>query len=414
MHKVFFWEEVKSFQSIDDFFDTFNFKPKKFDVYIGFNQNVSNLLPLFQRMSRNNLDISQIEPDKLPKGIKVKRQKTIIKFNGVESLDLYSAYVLAQTISDFIVNAYGFYSHMRNGVKTYGQVIDDAGIITTIHGSDLLKDRVSASSHEESSKNAGELLNITFSSLRNLEEISNLTEIHNSSIYSDNTSDSLLSLWSILESETGDDVSRNNIDKVKANVIPFLKSTYVEKLVSTVASDIKRWDKTFFEHDILNNEFGSDEVEHTFAFLTFEEFSDTRDDFYRKTEDFPLLRYRVYYLNAQLKNTKGMKSLINVHTQRVGWQLHRIYRVRNYIIHDGTRDDSMNRELVINLHSYIDTMFLKVFSMMSQSPYRDSMQNIIISHKLAVSIMDEKLDQQEKISIDRNNALKLLYYDFER
>ena len=231
-----------------------------------------------------------------------------------------------------------------------------------------------------------------------------------------------LKIWNLLstlsgtflESETREGVSRDNIDKVKEDVIPFLKSTYVEKLVSTVAADIKRWNKTFFEQNILNNSFGKNEVEHTFAFLTFETYSNTRNDLYGRTEEFPLLRYRVYFLNAQLKNTKGIKSLIYAHTQRVGWQLHRIYRARNYIIHDGTRNDSMNHELVINLHSYIDTMFLKVFSMMSLSPNRDSMQNIIISHKLAVSIMYEKLEQQGKISIDESNALKFLYYDFER
>ena len=414
LHNVFFWEPVISFESLDNFFNTFDFKRKKYNVYIGFSKDVSKLFPLFQGMRVDKLTVSMIDVNHLPLGIKAKGQKTIIRFEGVESLDIYSAYTLVQTISDFIVNSYGFYSHMRNGVKRYGQVVDDKGNVTTINRSDLLKDRVSSSSHEESSRNANNLLKITFSSYRNLEEISKLTEIHNSAVYSNNTSDSLLSLWSILESQAEDDKEKDKITCVKENVIPFLKSTYIEKLVSTVMADIRRWNRPFFEETILNNNFGVSDLEHTFAFLTFDEFESDRKKLYSLTEEFPLLRNRVYILNAQLKNTKGYKSLIKEHVQRIGWQLHRIYRARNYIIHDGTRNDDINRELVINLHSYVDTMFLKVFEMIGKSPYRDSIESIVISHKLSVLIMDEQLKEQEKTNIDRDNALKYLYYDFER
>lgn len=106
---------------------------------------------------------------------------------------------------------------------------------------------------------------------------------------------------------------------------------------------------------------------------------------------YPLLRYRVYFLNAQLKNTKGLFSMIISHRNRVEWQLHRIYRARNYIIHDGRRQEKMNRDIVINLHSYIDIMFSKIIDLLSSSPYsHDSIDDVVTEHQLKVTIMDEK------------------------
>lgn len=131
---------------------------------------------------------------------------------------------------------------------------------------------------------------------------------------------------------------------------------------------------------------------------------------YSMTDEYPLLRYRVYFLNAQMKNSKGIKSLISEHVQRVMWHIQRIYRARNYIIHDGRRDDSVNQELVINLHSYVDTVFSCILKLMNESPYRDSMNDIVVTHKIDIAIMDEHMEKQKKEKIDETNALKYLYY----
>ena len=119
---------------------------------------------------------------------------------------------------------------------------------------------------------------------------------------------------------------------------------------------IERWgifgiqmiDPSLYEK-IVTNGFGTNNIEHTFAFLAFASEQTVRDEFYSMTETFPLLRQRVSTLSEQLHNSKGIKALINAHSQRVRWHLHRIYRARNYIIHDAKIDDHMNQELVINL-----------------------------------------------------------------
>lgn len=133
---------------------------------------------------------------------------------------------------------------------------------------------------------------------------------------------------------------------------------------------------------------------------------------YGLTDEYPLLRYRIYFLNAQMKNSKGIKYLISEHVQRILWQIQRIYRARNYIIHDGRRNDELNQELVINLHSYVDTIFSSIFNFMGRSPYRDSVNDVVMTHDIDVAIMDEYLSKREKEKIDDSNALKYLYYRY--
>ena len=178
--------------------------------------------------------------------------------------------------------------------------------------------------------------------------------------------------------------------------------------------DIMRWDTDFFETHIAKNGFGNNNIEHTFAFLTFQSTKSAREELYSKTENFPLLRYRVSTLSDQLHNSKGIKAILKNHVQRINWHLHRIYRARNYIVHDAIENEQMNQELLINLHSYVDTLFLKAIELIDGSPYNDSIHDALVTHKLAVQIMDEILENKSNEDITDENALKYLYYDFEK
>ena len=237
-----------------------------------------------------------------------------------------------------------------------------------------------------------------------------------------------MSLWSILESiveedrinedkkdeSAGNKKERSKINNVISCAIPYLKSTYIMKLVQTCMYDIRRWNEDFFNENIAKNGFGSNDIEHTFAFLSFQSTQEQRDILYEKTDDYPLLKNRVCVLSNQMMNSKGIKAIIKAHSQRVEWQIYRIYRARNYIIHDANENEHLNEELVINLHSYVDTLFSEIISLIKTSPYNDSIHDAIIDHKLSVSIMDEKLENRKNEEINAENALKYLYYDFER
>lgn len=428
LHEVFFYQPVSSIESFDNFLKKFDFSEKKYDVYIGYSDDLSSLFPLFEKLMISDLKISMLDSKSVPIGIKTRRQKTILKFEKIESYDMYSAFEIANAISSCVVNSYSFFRHEPNAVHTYGQVVDGSGNIVTIQPKKFLKHRVPILSREDSTKNAESLIKVLFTNYENLSDFMKVTNTHNSAIYSENTSESLLSLWSILESIVDEDRTNDkkksdssNVEKERSKIgnvisytIPYLKSTYIQKLVQTCMLDIMRWDADFFDAHIAKNGFGDNNLEHTFAFLAFQSTKSAREELYSKTEVFPLLRYRVYTLSEQLHNSKGIKSVLKNHVQRINWHLHRIYRARNYIVHDATENDQMNQELLINLHSYIDTLFLKAIEIIDNSPYNDSIHDALIGHKLAVQIMDEILENKDNEDITDENALKFLYYDFEK
>lgn len=411
LHRIFFHEDVDCHDSYQKFISCFSFDKKKYKVYVGYGIDVSYLLPLFKTLENDKVSIELVDLRDAPLGIRTKHVKTLLLFSEVDALDEYSAYSMVESISSLIVNAHLFYRHLGEAVNSYGQVVDANGNITKIRKTDLLKYRVAASSIYESKESANIILSTALSSYQNFRNIPRLIEKHNAAIYSESTSDSLLSLWAVLESQI-DNESEESSDKftpVSDYVIPFLKSTYIYKLTSTCANDIKHWDPNFFNAYIMSNGFGTNEVEHTFAFLAFEKEQSARDELYKNTEQFPLLRFRVYELSETFSDSKGIKRIVNVHSDRVKWHLRRIYRSRNYIIHDGIQPAHCE-ELVENLHSYVDIVINKTIDLIDQSPYRDTVRDILISEKLGVTMMDEMLLQKENESIDESNAMRYLEY----
>ena len=185
LHETFFYQPVSSIESFDDFLNKFDFSEKKYDVYIGYSDDLSSLFPLFKKLVVADLKISMLDSKSVPTGIRTRRQKTILRFEKIESYDMYTAFEIANAISSCVVNAYSFFRHEPNAVHTYGQVVDESGNIVTIQPKKLLKHRVAILSREDSTKNAESLIKVLFTNYENLSDFMKVTRTHNSAIYSD-------------------------------------------------------------------------------------------------------------------------------------------------------------------------------------------------------------------------------------
>jgi hypothetical protein len=69
--------------------------------------------------------------------------------------------------------------------------------------------------------------------------------------------------------------------------------------------------------------------------------------------DFELLRYRLFRLYEIFSDPVKLIKQIEEHQQRVDWQLRRIYRARNSIVHRGSKPVFSN-QIVDNAHEYLD------------------------------------------------------------
>ena len=65
----------------------------------------------------------------------------------------------------------------------------------------------------------------------------------------------------------------------------------------------------------------------------------------------PLALHRLFKLNSDFKSTKAALKSISTHEKRVEWQVHRIYRARNNIVHAGIMPSYLDL-LLMNLSEY--------------------------------------------------------------
>ena len=108
---------------------------------------------------------------------------------------------------------------------------------------------------------------------------------------------------------------------------------------------------------------------------------------------FPLLRFRIFSLNQQLKKKNAINKLINEHEMKVRWHLQRIYRARNCIIHDG--DEIKNVEnLVENLLSYVDIISERIIQKLGKGG---------IYYTVSDAIVEEILQEKEYLTLSEKN-----------
>lgn len=75
-------------------------------------------------------------------------------------------------------------------------------------------------------------------------------------------------------------------------------------------------------------------------------------DFAAMVSPSPLLRYRFYSLRENMfRSPKTLSKKLKSHMKNIEWQLYRLYRARNYIMHVGACPPRI-RQLIQHLHSY--------------------------------------------------------------
>jgi hypothetical protein len=138
-------------------------------------------------------------------------------------------------------------------------------------------------------------------------------------------------------------------------LVPFQTLNYINKLIEQVGSDFWFFDKENSKK-ILNSVHlkGKENSFDTLAGLIMtSENDDKRKEVYALLDNYPFLKFRIFTLNKILSSGKELNKLLENHKQRVEWQIQRIYRVRNLIVHSGKMPTYTNI-LVENLHNYFD------------------------------------------------------------
>ncbi|QRP62627.1 hypothetical protein I6J77_10800 [Rhodanobacter sp. FDAARGOS 1247] len=191
-----------------------------------------------------------------------------------------------------------------------------------------------------------------------------VADLHGICVAQDIADNQLVNLWTAIETLVPSHVGGSKIKQVIKATTPFVARSYTRRLLETLLFDLTRWDRWRIKK-ILNkvpSEKGASALQKVARLIASEDCREIRDELYGRLGDFHLLRYRCFKLSEQLATSKNIISMLDRHEKKVAWQLRRLYRARNLIVHT-SRSPSYLSTLIENGHSYFDIMLFDVIGL---------------------------------------------------
>lgn len=410
LNRIFYAKRVNDISSLDVFFDCFESNKKTYTVYLTIHKELAKFSELLSpELSENSFCI--LEKNDIPKGIQKIEGYNVAEIKNINAYDEYSAYDMARKIIGLLDHFYSFFRHIEKSIYSNGFVKAEDNKLK------FIKEPVSGiekakrtKSFEKSSVGAVDLFDKAIMNYENLYKLSRVMEIHNMALAIRSPSNALLSLWSILElllEKEENDNDRSRIFNIIDLIMPYLKNSYIEKLIVNLLLDLQRWDKKELSTILSEIEVGKTDIDKLFVFVALEKYEDNRKELYEKLATFPLLRFRIFSLNQQLKKKNDINRMLDNHEKKVRWHLHRIYRARNCIIHDGDEIRNIDN-LVENLLSYVNIISERIIQKLGRGGAHYTVSDAIVEEVLQVK---EYVAASEKINdINEDNYSIFLYH----
>lgn len=345
------------------FFEIFNFQEKEFDVVYKVSKlfveffNVSEKLG-FKINAEYTAKFNIKEEDQLFLNSKADDELFVV-FEKVKSLDENTARINTEKTLFKVGNLFSFYHHKEvPSISELALVInlqDNSGrLLSEPIKSIIKKADVKPNVAAIKVKNIFNDLNLPPTTIQ---RISRAIDLHSIALTSEQIENKLLNLWTAIETLVPKDIDCGDdriVQLIKA-LSPFQELKYINKLIEQAGSDFVNFDiknsKKIIKTVILRQR------ENSFfslaALIMTKENANLRNQVYSLLDTYPLLRFRLFSLNKSLSNGKQIKKLLENHKSKVQWQIRRIYRVRNLIVHSG-KMPSYTNILVENLHNYFD------------------------------------------------------------
>lgn len=182
-------------------------------------------------------------------------------------------------------------------------------------------------------------------------------DFHHAAIISSNYENQLLDLWAALEGFLpAPDGSSDRISWYLSYILPSLTMTYNEKIFKALAFDLEHEHlpiKEYVENLCSDGNFFLKVVQ----IVTTDDFKEERQELLAKIDRNPLLRNRVDRVSKDYHSTATIRKILQKHKNRLRWHIQRIYTLRNQIAHNASSLPYI-RNLVENLHDYLDTVIL--------------------------------------------------------
>ena len=162
----------------------------------------------------------------------------------------------------------------------------------------------------------------------------------------------LVSLWSAVEvllSEPTRATSR--ISHYERLLVPCICRGYVRRNIHALFLDLNRIVENELFKILQCEELGNNHEEKLAAILVLQGRQNLRIDLLNLCNEYPLALHRIWELNKKLSSPNTLRTFLGNHARLVSWQIHRIYRARNNLVHTGLTLPFLDT-LIMNLDEY--------------------------------------------------------------
>lgn len=341
-------------QLLVDFFNRFTFDKKLYQVILGINAETAQI---FKYLDDNAV---KVPTEEIRKQLDLKHAGDCIVELMVQNMDKYVAAELGYGHINTVIGLHRISQHHKpvyiKPLAQINEMDEEHNIISSKSikmGQNILL-RANNETQIQSYFFDHQLLN----EVKPPETFFRAVSLHNNALDSKESTNQLLDLWTALETliefKSGDEDKINVICEILTSV---LNRIYLYTHMAQLHKDIvavlgESGDK------IINKVAGDEQVVwKTAKLLSVKDYQTEYSELYVSLDEYPLLQYRMEYFSRKIfVDSKSVYEELIRHKQKVRWQIMRIYRNRNMIVHNGEYMPYLNI-ILGNLHYYIDAMF---------------------------------------------------------
>lgn len=416
VQKFFYFgkNRISNVDAIDDFFVLFPVEVIKYSATFRVDKVFEHASESFRPLG---VEISRSAPDEVKTGpysaFAIEGDQVLYAtIQDVEARDVYSARSSAEELLKFCGTLVNLFHHKGNACWQPECLVQ----IKETGGQRLIKSHLNpmhkcADLIEAAAKKKLHLFVSDFSLERgSFSKFVRSAQLHSMALTSNSNENQILNLWisleSLIPSETKSDKVAG-VEHIANSAIPFLNEQYISRLLNNLVKDLLRWNKGA-TIAALRPIPGKKFVDKLAKLIALSAHSTERVHLESKFRDFHLLRDRFEYFKILLSSPKNVVAALDAHRQRLEWQIRRIYRARNIIVHSG-KVPPYTQPLIEHTHDYLDTILSRLVELASKPKSIHSVAQGFKFVGIRYQAYYKKLSVKG-LAFDENNIHDLLFY----
>lgn len=356
----FFGEDVICVDDLEIFFEKISPTEHHFEIYF----IVSNLIrQVEQSIETFDLEIISSPPKSAlavaeENGLNPNQDEVWLEVKNVGAFDRHTARKRAEAKLDMVRDLFLLFSH-KNRITWRAETVitqccDDTPILIRTPKNTMEKCFDLKAS--DASLRLNSMIKTLSLSGNSFVRFHRAVDLHAIGATNELPENQLLNVWIALETLVPSHIyGGGKVAKIKNGIMPILLVNYLPRIIQRLTADLVRWNRQKISKIIREASIDSKKrlYEKVLELLVLSDHQIYLDALYAELGDFHLLRLRVFEISEIFRKPKRLMGRLEEHEIKVNWQIRRIYRTRNLIVHSGRTIPYVDA-LIENAHDYLD------------------------------------------------------------